>query len=125
VGGLYAALMDVDCLASNSHTHFLLYDTLEVPESNHGMVYKCVGMKDSIWPMVAGKHPGLIQMTLTMIPGYGRLVYDGVLVPPHGLPVPPVAGSELEASLKETVAKAKIEGRVISRLAQLEVEGGS
>lgn len=48
-----------------------------------------------------------------------------VLLPPDGLPIPPVAAPHLERRLKASLKQAKEQGRVIERLAQLEVEGGS
>lgn len=62
---------------------------------------------------------------------YGRLIYDGVVLPvnPKGdiqhRRSPTIATNELTAELRETVRRCKREGRVIERLAQLDVEGGS
>jgi len=94
--------------------------TYLIPENNKSQVYQCVGVREAIWPKMNDQ---VRLMTVTMIPWYGRLVYDGTLAPagPFGLFCPP----RLKRSIKDSVEKAKAENRVISRLAQLEVEGGS
>jgi hypothetical protein len=46
-------------------------------------------------------------------------------MPPDGTHKPPPAPPALESRLRDTVGKAKKDGRVIGRFAQLEVEGGS
>lgn len=59
---------------------------------------------------------------------YGRLVYDGVLYPggPGAMRGPPkIASPRLAETLHSTVEQCKREGRVLQRLAQLEVAGGS
>ena len=65
------------------HGHFWIVGmegngTFLVPDSNRNMVYQCVGVRNAIWPMVEKIHGGrCVLMTITMIPWYGRLVYDG------------------------------------------------
>ena len=52
--------------------------TFLIPDNNRSMVFKCVGIRNPIWPMVLQNHGGRFPlMTVTMIPWYGRLVYDG------------------------------------------------
>jgi hypothetical protein len=97
--------------------------TFLVPTTNLNAVYQCVGTKNPI--PFDGDYPRPVCMHLTMIPWYGRLVYDGVLTPPAGYARPPMVDPEVAKQLRESVEKAKAEGRVISRLRQLEVEGGS
>jgi hypothetical protein len=129
----YDAVDDVEAIKGwnvRVHGHFWVCGmdeegTFLVPDSNRDMVYQCLGAKDAIYPKVERDFPRPVQMSITMIPWYGRLVYDGVMMPPLGHMRPPMASVKLALDLAESVAKARREGRVISRLAQLEVEGGS
>jgi len=100
--------------------------TYLIPDEQREVVYQCVGIVNPIWPMVRANNPNnFVMMSLTMIPWYGRLVYDGVLTPPQGLPLTPVARDKLQQRLERSLARATEEGRVIGRLTQLEVPGGS
>ena len=67
-----------------------------------------------------------VLMTMTLIPWYGRLVYDGVVVPagPFGIPIRE-ASADLLVKLQAAVQTAIAEGRVVERLLELEVPGGS
>jgi MYND finger len=100
--------------------------TYLVSDTNRAMVYQCVGIRNAIYPMLQQQFPDrVVCMNATMIPWYGRLVYDGVLTPPHNFRQPLVASEGLASKLREHVERAKRRGSVISRLAQLEVPGGS
>lgn len=97
--------------------------TYLVSDLNRNAVYQCVGVRDAIWPKLQGK---ILCMRVTMIPWYGRLIYDGVLTQSQDRsPSEMVATPNLSKILKESVNLAKNEHRVITRLSQLEVEGGS
>jgi signal recognition particle subunit SEC65 len=96
--------------------------TFLVSNVNRNTVYKVLGVRNSLFCMVEptfGQQP--IHMKLTMVPWYGRLVYDGVIIPAHGRPGPPeIADDALAKKLKKSVKLARKEGRVVEKLAQLE-----
>ena len=105
--------------------------TYLIPKHNEDMVYQCVGLTTSLHEMVKssyGDRPMVWKVTL--IPFYGRLVYDGVVTlgggfnnSSQGLAM---AASETKArKLRATVEEAKRNRRIVQRLRQLEVEGGS
>jgi hypothetical protein len=102
-----------------------------IPKNNEDMVYQCVGLTTSLHELVKskyGKRPMVWKVTL--IPYYGRLVYDGVITLGGGFNNASkglaMAASETKArKLRATVEEAKRNRRVIQRLRQLEVEGGS
>ena len=68
-------------------------------------------------------------VAITLLPWYGRLVYDGVLVPAPATSAtfqPPIlACKDLKAKLDGSLEQAKCENRIIQKLSQLEVKGGS
>lgn len=101
--------------------------TFLIPEQNMDIVYQCVGLRSNLYTMISGRFQDRPAMfTVTMIPFYGRLVYDGVVVPADGFAgMPALADSRTATKLKNKVQEAKRQGRVIQRLRQLEVEGGS
>ncbi|KAL7526523.1 hypothetical protein ACHAWF_001804 [Thalassiosira exigua] len=114
----------VDSDAENDGTHCIL-------ASNPRAVYQVVGMTQSLGRLIArtSREGSFERYFITMIPWYGRLVFDGLICPagsdgnPARFPQTPSAGKA--AKLRESIRLAKEEGRVISRLAQLEVPGGS
>jgi hypothetical protein len=54
--------------------------TLLVPDLNRNMVYKVLGVHNAIYPMLQSRGFGRpVLVRLTIIPFYGRLVYDGVI----------------------------------------------
>ena len=56
--------------------------TYIVPSGNQNMVYKILGIRNAHFQMIQrdfGDTP--ILMTMTLIPWYGRLLYDGVVTP--------------------------------------------
>ena len=98
--------------------------TYIVPSGNQNMVYKILGIRNAHFQMIQrdfGDTP--ILMTMTLIPWYGRLLYDGVVTPKFQ------AGSGFKASnaysqkLKAAVQKAVNEGRVVERIHELEISG--
>jgi hypothetical protein len=99
--------------------------TFLVSNVNRNAVYKVLGVRNSLFRMIEptfGHQP--ILMKLTMIPWYGRLVYDGVVVPAHGKPGPPeIADEELAKTLKKNVMTARKEGRIVEKLVQLQLPG--
>jgi hypothetical protein len=103
--------------------------TYIVPDLNHRAVYQVLGLTQPLGTMVHRQYNGrIVKMRLTMIPWFGRLVYDGVVSPVDSfgdLAGPEKAGARLEQKLREAVKSAKKDGRVVARLAQLEVTGGS
>lgn len=132
----HEALEDVRAMASwhiRIHGDFWVvgYDesgAYLIPKANRKSVYKCVGIRNALGPMIFNKRPDapIMLFTTTMIAWYGRLVYDGVLLPGEAqFGKPKEASSALARALRENVEQAKAEGRVIERLAQLEVPGGN
>jgi hypothetical protein len=105
--------------------------TYLIPKHNEDMVYQCIGLTSSLHEMVKstyGDRPMVWKVTL--IPFYGRLVYDGLVTLGGGFNSSSqglaMAASETKArKLKATVEEAKRNRRVVQRLRQLEVEGGS
>jgi hypothetical protein len=104
--------------------------TYLIPQKNEDMVYQCVGLTTSLHESIEsryGKKPMVWKVTL--IPFYGRLVYDGVVTlgggssSSQGLAM--VANENKAGRLRTTVEEAKHHKRVVQRLLQLEVEGGS
>lgn len=105
-----------------------------IPQKNEDMVYQCVGISTNLHDMILkkfGTRPRVWKVTL--IPFYGRLVYDGVVTlgggggaiggGKSGLAM--VASEGKTRKLLATVHEARQNRRVIQRLLQLEVEGGS
>ena len=88
--------------------------TYLVPAENIKRVYQVLGVRNAIYPMVIRDFPRPVLMTLTMIPFYGRLVYDGVIAPAVrvGTPVgmPPMASVAMAEQLHQTVQAAKEKG---------------
>ncbi len=110
--------------------------TYLIPQKNEDMVYQCVGLSTSLHETIQkkyGRRPMVWKVTL--IPFYGRLVYDGVVTMVSGGGASGSAGGKgglaMVASeskrhkLLATVHEARQNRRVIQRLMQLEVEGGS
>ena len=92
-------------------------------------VYQVVGVRSALYPMCVRDFPRPVLMKLTMLPFYGRLVYDGVCTPAGYRAVqtgrPAMASVALAERLFQTVETAKAQGCVIQCLRQLEVPGGS
>ena len=103
--------------------------TYIVPDLNPRAVYQVLGLTQPLGTMIQRRYQGcIVKMRLTMIPWYGRLVYDGVVSPVDcvgELGGPQIANTRRAQRLREAVRLAKEEGRVVARLAQLEVPGGS
>lgn len=102
--------------------------TYLIPLDNQDIVYQTVGLTSNLGQMVqssCGNAPA--AFTVTMIPVNGRLLYDGVVTPAGGRAImePKTASATLTAKLRATVREAKTSGRVVQRLRQLEVVGGS
>jgi hypothetical protein len=97
--------------------------TLVVPVDNTRQVYCVLGFK---MPLGAqGKFPRPPKFRLTLLPWHGRLIHDPMLMTTTGNNQVELATPQLAAELVTACKLAQHEGRVISRLAQLEVEGGS
>jgi len=97
--------------------------TFLVSNYNRHAVYKVFGLRRSLMELMESssfdQRPLLVK--LTSIPWYGRLVYDGVVLPAHGRSEPPEkADTKLACELRQAVALAREEGRVVERLRQLE-----
>mgnify|MGYP005843175123 CR=1 FL=1 len=95
--------------------------TMLVSNINRSAVYKVFGIRNSLFHMVDptyGMRP--VLMKLTMIPWYGRLVYDGVVMPSKNGESPDIADDELAKKLRKNVKLAKLEKRVVEKLAELE-----
>jgi hypothetical protein len=104
--------------------------TYLIPQKNEDMVYQCVGLTKSLHETIQSKYGSQSMVwKVTLIPFYGRLVYDGVVTlgggtsSSQGLAM--VANESKTKRLKATVEEAKRNHRVVRRLLQLEVEGGS
>jgi hypothetical protein len=102
--------------------------TFLIPQKNEDMVYQCVGLSRSLHETIQSKYGNKPMVwKVTLIPFYGRLVYDGVVTlgggTSHGLAM--VANENKARRLHATVAEAKRNKRIVQRLLQLEVEGGS
>lgn len=97
--------------------------TLIVPESNTRQVYCVLGFK---MPLGAqGQFPRPPKFFLTLLPWYGRIIHDPMLMTTTGNNQVELANPQLAAELVVACKLATQEGRVVTRLAQLEVEGGS
>jgi len=100
--------------------------TYLIPDSNQNMVFKVLGIRNNLYTLVKNKNPDYrpLKMIVTMVPWYGRLVYDGVVVPATNgsMGQPIMANASLTAKLKQTVMEAEERGCVIERLAELELE---
>jgi hypothetical protein len=92
--------------------------TLLVPVVNKLAVYKVFGMTSCLYDLLARAFPGgkPVQVKLTMVPWYGRLVYDGLVSP-----IDPRPSKQLIEKLQKAVKTAQEEGRVVERLMQLEL----
>jgi hypothetical protein len=105
--------------------------TYLIPQRNEDMVYQCVGLSTSLHEMIQrndkyGTRPMVWKVTL--IPFYGRLVYDGVVTLVGGSNIGGLAMAASESKTRKllaTVHEAIQNRRIVQRLLQLEVEGGS
>lgn len=102
--------------------------TYLIPDSNENMVFKVLGIRNHLFTLAKSTCPDYrpMKMVVTMVPWYGRLVYDGVVVPAtnaSGIPGPPIMASPSHtAKLKQTVIDAEERGCVIERLLELELQ---
>jgi hypothetical protein len=88
-----------------------------IPELSKSMVYEVLGIRNALYPMVAtGPFTRPVLMAATLIPWYGRLLYDGVVMPAHGMRIPQQASPVLAEKLQAAVDTAVNGGRVISQL---------
>ena len=87
-----------------------------IPEGNKNMVYEVLGIRNALYPMVSRHSSRPMLFAATLIPWYGSLIYDGVVMPAHNQMVPKVASPALAKRLGEAVRIAVEEGRVITRL---------
>jgi hypothetical protein len=104
--------------------------TYLIPQKNEDMVYQCVGLTKSLHETIQSKYGSQCMVwKVTLIPFYGRLVYDGVVTLGGGTNLSQglamVANESKKRRLTGTVEEAKRSNRVVRRLLQLEVEGGS
>lgn len=92
--------------------------TLLVPVVNKLAVYKVFGMTSCLYDILSQAFPGgkPVQVKLTMVPWYGRLIYDGLVSP-----IDPRPSKQLIEKLQKAVKTAQAEGRVVERLMQLEL----
>ena len=99
--------------------------------SNPRAVYQVVGMTQPLGRLIQHSYGegSFVRHLITMVPWYGRLVFDGLICPVGSdgeqARHPKKASAAKAEKLREAIRLAKEEGRVISRLAQLEVPGGS
>ena len=82
-------------------------------------VFKVFGVRNSLIGILEpffSSQP-MILMRLTMIPWYGRLVYDGVVVPSHGQPgLPNIANDKQRAELEWCVQLARQQGMIVEHI---------
>jgi len=97
--------------------------TLVVPANNTRQVYCVLGLKVPLGAQ--GKFPRPPKFYLTLLPWYGRLIHHPMIVTTTGGNQVELASPKLAAELVAACKLATDENRVVSRLAQLEVEGGS
>lgn len=97
--------------------------TLVVPVSSPRQVYNVLGYKAPLGAQ--GKFPRPPKFYLTLLPWFGRLIHDPMLVTTTGSNQVELASPKLAMELVAACKLAKEEGRVIHRLAQLEVTNGS
>jgi len=99
--------------------------TLLIPVNNTRAVYNVVGLRMPLGSQAFGKYPRPPKLNLTLVPWYGRIVHDPMIVTTSGTNQVELASPKVAAELKESVALAKEEGRILDRFYQLDVEGGS
>jgi hypothetical protein len=88
-----------------------------IPEDSKSMVYEVLGIRNALYPMIArGPFTRPVLMAATLIPWYGRLLYDGVVRPAHDMHTPQQASRALTEKLQAAVDMAVNGGRVIARL---------
>ncbi|CAJ1954602.1 unnamed protein product [Cylindrotheca closterium] len=97
--------------------------TLVVPENNTRQVYSILGLKVPLGAQ--GQFPRPPKFFLTLLPWYGRIIHDPMIMTTTGGNQVELANPQLAVDLVTACKAATQEGRVVSRLAQLEVEGGS
>jgi hypothetical protein len=97
--------------------------TLVCPVKNPRQVYCVVGFKKPLGAQ--GQFPRPPKFFLTLVPWYGRIIHDPMLVTSTGTNQVELAPPPLAAKLVANCKLAAEEGRVVARLAQLEVPGGS
>mmetsp|Transcript_5954 Transcript_5954/g.14105 ORF Transcript_5954/g.14105 Transcript_5954/m.14105 type:complete len:528 (-) Transcript_5954:115-1698(-) len=97
--------------------------TLVIPENNPRQVYAVLGFK---MPLGAqGQFPRPPKFFLTLLPWYGRIIHDPMIMTTTGNNGVELASPNKAAELVAACKLAAQEGRVVNRLAQLEVKGGS
>ena len=96
-----------------------------IPDNNPHLVYKVLGVTNAMYPALQRQFPGeILKMSATLIPWFGRLVYDGTLAAATGgrPGPPPRASARLKEKLKQQVLESVEKGLVIERLAELEID---
>ena len=101
--------------------------TIVVPACNSRAVYCVAGLKLplAVQIMQQTKVPRPPKFNLTLLPWYGRLVHDPFISTTTNGERIEVATPQKTQELMRAVQIATAEKRIISRLSQLEVEGGS
>ncbi|CAB9508173.1 expressed unknown protein [Seminavis robusta] len=97
---------------------------------NHHSVYKVFGLRNCLSQALKtfdnfneDSDGDPVLLTVTLLPWYGRLIYDGTCTPAHGHEAPPeVAGEGLAEQLRQNVIIARQEGRVVEHIAQLHLD---
>lgn len=98
--------------------------TIVVPTNNVRAAYCVVGLENPLFQIV-GNFPRPAKFRLTLLPWFGRLIHHPYLVTTSGSKQVELATPAMAEELMDAVEMAEEEGRVVGRLAQLEVEGGS
>lgn len=91
-----------------------------IPEDNTSMVYEVLGVRSALYPMVSRHGPRPLLYSATLIPWYGRLLYDGCVIPAGNSPLPKQASPALAERLQQSIQTAVEQGRVITRLRDME-----
>jgi len=97
--------------------------TMVVSVTNPRQVYCVLGFQKPLGAL--GRFPRPPKVQLTLLPWYGRLVHDPMLASTTGTNQMELASPQMAGFLAQSVKLAVQEQRVIYRLRQLEVKGGS
>jgi len=97
--------------------------TLVISVANPRQVYCVAGFQKPLGAL--GNFPRPPKVQLTLLPWYGRIIHDPMLSSTTGTNQMELATPSMTQMLLSSIRTAAQENRIISRLAQLEVPGGS
>mmetsp|Transcript_20395 Transcript_20395/g.30269 ORF Transcript_20395/g.30269 Transcript_20395/m.30269 type:complete len:582 (+) Transcript_20395:39-1784(+) len=99
--------------------------TMVIPVNNLRQVYCVVGYQKPLGALLGNQMPRPPKVQLTLLPWYGRIIHDTLVSSTSGTNQIELASPPLARQLAASCQAAISEGRIIYRLAQLEVENGS